>query len=307
MNSRQPRDPLGRFGPTQKSESDIVLSAPDILSVPSTHAVLDHQIVVARNVLITALEALGSHRHAITLIGAQAVLEHTMDIDGVPMTVTSDGDAAISPALIDQDADIGQALTAAGFVQDGDRPGIWSCPDSEGNPVGFDLLVPESVAGAGRRGARVHGQSKYALGRAAGLELSLLDREERTIMSLDGSGRSTDTFIAGVAALMCAKSYKLAERLADLPAGRRNRVKPKDAGDVWRLMAVSNPESVRTIFESGERHDVMGAAIRQGHLYLLDLFSATAVGIELAVRDLGDEVGEKRVRQVMVGWMQRFV
>jgi hypothetical protein len=261
MNSPQPRDWLGRFGPTQKPESDIVLSATDVPVDRSVHAAPDNQLIVARNVLITALEALGPHRSAITLIGAQAVLEHTRDLHGVPMTSTSDGDASVSPSLISQTDDIGRALTAAGFVQHGDRPGIWAYPDDAGDPIGLDLLVPESVAGAGRRGARIQGQSKHALGRAAGLELSLLDREERQIVSLDGSGRSVETFVAGVAALMCAKSHKLSERIADLSTGHRDRVKPKDAGDVWRLMAVSDPDVVRATFESGERHEVMGTCL----------------------------------------------
>lgn len=112
--------------------------------------------------------------------------------------------------------------------------------------VGFDLLVPGALAGPGRRSARVPNQDHHAIGRADGLEMTILDREKKRIEALDSSGRSVEAYVVGPAALLCAKAYKLYERLADSAAGRGEQVKPKDAGDVWRRMAVTDPGQVRT-------------------------------------------------------------
>jgi predicted nucleotidyltransferase component of viral defense system len=108
-----------------------------------------------------------------------------------------------------------------------------------------------------------------------------LDREKRLISALDGSGRSVEAYVAGPAALLCAKAYKLRERLAEALAGGRDRVKPKDAADVWRLMMVSEPERARSVFADGERDVVLGDAIGRGRSYLEELFGPDGDGTEL--------------------------
>lgn len=280
-------------------EAEISLARP---SLPGA----DEPLVKARSVLLTGLSALEPQREALTVIGAQAVLEHTYSLDKVPITLTTDADTSISPSIVDSSFDIGEAMLAAGFIQHKDRPGIWGLPEEGGETVNFDILAPGAVAGPGRRGARITGQDRRAIGRADGLELSLLDREMRRIEAFDGSGRTYDAYIAGPAALLCAKSYKLAERLAEADRGGRNRVKAKDASDVCRLMMVSNPAHVKGVFTEGERDPVIGPAIRKGRRYLEELFEADGAGVWLAVRGFGADGSSEPIRGATTSWMTSF-
>lgn len=267
---------------------------------------LDDRFVEARSILVRGVKALvPSQAEALTLIGAQAVFEHVRGT-GLPLTLTGDGDQSVWPRYVDGTFDMAAALIKAGFNQHRDRPGIWGYPTGGGQNVGFDLLVPEAIAGPGRRGARVPGQDKHALGRAAGLELTLLDRAKRVVSSFDGSGESVEMYVARPAALLCAKAYKLAERLDARDRGGRDRVLAKDAGDAWRMMAVSDPGSVRQTFESGERDGVLGAAIAKGRGYMHWLFGPDGRAVDLAVIDLRRNPGEEEVRRVLSTWMAAF-
>lgn len=255
--------------------------------------------------LIEGLRVLAPQREAITLIGAQAVYEHTASLASVPPTLTTDGDTSITPQHVVADFDIGQALTNAGFTTHPDRPGIWSI-DVDGERVALDLLVPEALAGPGRRGARVPGQDRRAIGRAPGLELVVIDRGLRTLTAFDDSGDSVDVYVAGPAALLCAKAYKIGERLAELGRGGRNRVKEKDAGDAWRLMAVSDPVAVSKTFADSESDLVIGSAVALGRWFLTDLFSSGGDGLALAVHDLSRYTNEHTIVDVVDRWMASF-
>lgn len=61
---------------------------------------------------------------------------------------TTDADVVIDPAELLEQPHLGDALEASGFVA-GDQPGQWLK-----NDVRVDLMVPDAVAGAGRRGVR---------------------------------------------------------------------------------------------------------------------------------------------------------
>jgi hypothetical protein len=76
---------------------------------------LDPQYVVARSVLLDALDALGPQRGAVILIGAQAVYFHTGAIDLAVAEFTTDADIAVDPALLQQTSEIEAAMMAAGF------------------------------------------------------------------------------------------------------------------------------------------------------------------------------------------------
>lgn len=267
----------------------------------------DERLIKARNILIIGLEALEPNLEAVTVIGAQSVFEHTKELDGVPFTLTTDSDLSVIPWFVDPKQNIKQALLDAGFIQHRDRPGIWGFPNADEAPIGFDLLVPEAVAGPRRRGARVPNQDKSALGRAAGLELSLVDRNKRRLYALDGSNRSIEVYVAGPGAIMCAKAYKLTERLSEAARGGRNRVLAKDAGDIWRLMAVSNPVEVREIFNKASTDPTLDPAIALGRKYLKELFDPNrGQGLRLAIGDLGDEVGNDPVRILATEWIEMF-
>jgi hypothetical protein len=274
---------------------------------------LDFEMVIARNVMLDALDALVDHRSALTIIGAQAVYEQTKSLVGRPTVATKHADVCVDPSLLATGPLLADAMTKAGFsLSMSDRPGIWGkSVDVPGlnETVQVDLLVPNATAGAGTRGARLGAHGKRAAGRAEGLEMVMLDFNVMPISALDGSGRTAgDIKVAGVGALLCAKSYKLAERLQARDAGGRNRVKSKDAGDVWRLMLVSDPRDVAARFDAAEGHSVLGQAIRLGRSYLKQVFDPRdGEGLALAVDDLENYLDVADVRQQIGDWMSAFI
>ena len=73
------------------------------------------EYVLARRVLLDALEALDTHRSAVVVAGAQAV--YLRAIPGV-LTVsdyTTDGDLALDPALLSENPAIERLMREAGF------------------------------------------------------------------------------------------------------------------------------------------------------------------------------------------------
>jgi hypothetical protein len=175
-------------------------------------------MIEARRVLLDALEALGEHRESLVLVGAQAVYLRTEEIDlSFSASYTTDADLAVDPATLAEAPPIELSMTRAGFERvEPDRPGIWGrhiVVGGRDEMVQVDLLVPESLAGPGRRGARLNGHSKQAAGRASGLEAAIVDRAPLTIRPYEASDkRSTTVDVAGQAALLVAKLHKLSDR-----------------------------------------------------------------------------------------------
>lgn len=269
------------------------------------------QLVRARDTLLRALHGLERHLDSLTLIGAQAVYEHTKQYVQAAPTFTNDGDLGVDPSLVSAEPDIAAAMIGLGFAPKfRDRPGIWTLPitTSDPDPPSIDLLVPESVAGPGRRSVQLgpgHGIS--AVGRAAGLEMALIDRASALLMPLPGGTATPVTVgVAGPAALLCTKSYKLAERVAAARRGSADRVKAKDAGDVYRLIATTDPADVAVTFDRCERHATYGAAVTVGREYFDGLFANDGIGVDLAIQDLADDLDEDTVRAIVTRWMRRF-
>ena len=185
--------------------------------------------VRARAVLLDAAEALAEQLDAVVLVGAQAVYLHTGDADfvaGVPHT--TDADFCVAPADLRETPLLSKLLTTRQFTA-GDQPGAWLSPDG----IRVDLMVPEALAGAGSRGARLGLHGKRVARRAKGLEGALVDRECMEIVSLEcDDDRSVVMSVAGPAALLVAKVHKIAERTT----GAGDRVRDKDALDVLRLL-----------------------------------------------------------------------
>lgn len=194
---------------------------------------IDALYVTARRILLDALEALGIQRQALVLIGAQAIYLHTGDGDLAVAPFTSDADIALDPAALRDDPTLSAALEGADFERTGDI-GIWAkrgLAEGVGAIVTVDFLVPESLGGAGRRGARLGIHGNRVARKAHGLEAVLVDKEQMTITSLEESDRRAfDLAVAGPAALLVAKLHKLHERIA------LSREEPKDALDVLRLL-----------------------------------------------------------------------
>jgi hypothetical protein len=195
--------------------------------------------VRARAALLDAVEALGIHRDAIVLVGAQAIYLHTSAADLAVAEYTTDADFAVRPDDLADAPLLGDLLTARGFTPR-EHPGSWLSPGG----VYIDIMVPEALAGPGTRGARLGPHGKRAARRAKGLEAALVDRDKRTIAPLDASGPRTATiWVAGPAALLVAKIHKIAERI-----GTQDRLRDKDALDVLRLLrAVETEDLARRI------------------------------------------------------------
>src|SRR5687768_12099430 len=86
----------------------------------------DELYVTARRVLLDALDALGPHREAIVLVGAQAVYLRVGEADLAVAPFTTDGDLAIDPDVLAEIPPLEQALMQAGFFpKTKDSIGVW--------------------------------------------------------------------------------------------------------------------------------------------------------------------------------------
>src|SRR3989442_12824873 len=86
--------------------------------------VLDPQYVVARSVLLDALEALGDQREAVILVGAQAIYLHAGAVDLAVPELTIDADLTIDPALLRESPELESAMHSGHFER-GNRVGTW--------------------------------------------------------------------------------------------------------------------------------------------------------------------------------------
>lgn len=145
------------------------------------------------------------------LVGAQAIYLHTGDADLAVAEYTTDADFSIDPADLPDSPLLAELMTAGGFVPD-QHPGARLSPDS----ITVDLMVPDALAGAGSRGARLGTHGKRVARRAKGLEGALVDRDRMTIAALDPNDRrAVSMLVAGPGALLVAKTHKIAERARD--------------------------------------------------------------------------------------------
>ena len=111
---------------------------------------LDLVTIRARRVLLDVLETLREQRHAIILVGAQAIYLHTGDADLAVAPFTQDADLVLNPKTLGPIPVLAEAMRAAGFTQT-EQPGIWK---SRQEGVTVDLLVPEMLGGRpGKRAA----------------------------------------------------------------------------------------------------------------------------------------------------------
>ena len=198
---------------------------------------MDELYVVARRVLLDALDALGPHRNAAILVGAHAVYMRVGEAELAVAPHTTDGDLAIDPARLGKTPPLEQALSQAGFrPKTGDSVGVWITQrPTANNPateVAIDLLVPASVSpGKGRRAARLPGHDPRSARIVRGLEGVLADSDIMSVAALDAAdGRTFDIRVAGSGALLVAKAHKIRDR-----AGTA-RSTDKDALDVLRLL-----------------------------------------------------------------------
>jgi hypothetical protein len=187
--------------------------------------------VLARRVLLDALDALGPHRDAVVLVGAQAVYLHTGDGDLAVAPTTTDADIVLSPDQLRDEPLLEDALRDGGFIP-GVDPGTWRGAGG----VALDLMVPEALSGPrGRRGARLPVHGSRVARRTTGLGPALVDNPAQAITSFDDAdSRRHVVRVAGPAALPVAKVIKIEDR-----SEQPNRRQPKDGLDVLRLLQAS--------------------------------------------------------------------
>lgn len=152
----------------------------------------------------------------------------------------------MDPTLLNDEPLLELAMTAAGFHRrDKDQPGLWSRREQVGDTiadVGVDLLVAEAFSGPGSRAVTIPPHDRMAARRVTGLEATAVDADVLQIRSLEPhrDPRVLSARVAGVAALLIAKAFKIHQRANE--AGQR-RLTNKDAGDVLRLMMDSDPKT----------------------------------------------------------------
>ena len=236
----------------------------------------DPLYVRARAALLDAADALAEQRDAVVLVGAQAVYLHTGEADFVVPEYTIDADFCVAPSGLSDTPLLDEMLRARGFSLR-EQPGAWRSPD--GMPV--DLVVPEALAGAGSRGARLGPHGKRAARRARGLEGALVDRKSMDIASLDPNvERSVAMLVAGPAALLVAKVHKISER-----AENPRRLRDKDALDVLRLLQATDTTTLSAGLVKLAQHEVSKTVTSEAVSQLAPLFATPeAVGTKMAVR-----------------------
>lgn len=267
---------------------------------------LASEYVAARTVLLDALEALGSQREAIIVVGAQAVYLWTGDagITGVA-PYTTDADLALAPAWLADEPQIEKLLGEADFEQKGD-PGVWwKTVAIAGKPtdVEVDIMVPERYAPAGgRRSVRLPPHDKMIARKAIGLEGSMVDHDLIEIGALTAfDPRRFTVRVAGPAALIVAKVHKLRDRLAE---GNADRIADKDAADVYRLMLTVPVSEVLLRLRPMLADETAGSVCRDAVDLLVHLFGARgAKGVRMAIDALRVAVPPERVADVCTGFV----
>jgi hypothetical protein len=230
-------------------------------------------LIRSRSVLLDALAALGAHRDAVVVIGAQAVYLRAGKVDVALAEATKDSDVALDPRRLVDDPRVEEAMRAAGFLPaESGQPGAWV--DKDGIPV--DLMVPERFAGSGgRRGARIPPHSRTAARRASGLEAVLIDHGEMEISALAPDDRRVVTaLVAGPGALLVCKLHKLGERV-DSPG----RLNDKDAHDIYRLLRAVSTADLAGAFGRLLDDEVSEAVTLRAIDWMKELFAAGPQGL----------------------------
>ena len=251
------------------------------------------EYVVARRVLLNALDALKEHLDSCILVGAQAIYLHTGEADLAVAEFTTDADLAIDPRNLKPEPEIAESMLTAGFLpymlMGTSSVGIWVSRHAIGGvetAVNVDLLVPKSLSGAGTMSARIPPYEKDVALNVHGLEAALVDNDSREILALEpGDHRSLNILVAGPAALLISKCIKLGERLEATDQGWRNLVKPKDALDILRILRACRVGDLTEALIMLRKDKLAGAVTDEAVTLLPELFgSPEARGSRLAAQ-----------------------
>lgn len=266
----------------------------------------DPEYVEARRVLLDALDALGEHRGAAVVAGAQAIYLRA------GAGTSQIADLALDPALLSPAPELEAMLEEGGFehVENGGapEPGAWQIDASvrgKQTKIPLDLIVPAGVSPGGRRGARLGPHGNRAARRSAGLEAALVENQTMRIASLDPSDdRSTEARVAGLPALLIAKAYKIHDRIAE---GIEDRTYDKDASDVVRIMQSLAPGPMAAALAALRSDPIAGDASELGLTYFEELFGRrNGAGIAMAVEALRIALPEDRVRAICLAYAEQL-
>ena len=265
-----------------------------------------------RALICVVSEVLVAHWNALTLVGAHAVMLRTAGL-ALSQGATGDGDLGITPQLTSDIPAIGELMAAAGFeARSPVRPGLWGRGKralSDGRIVfdeQIDLITGSGLAGKLRSQQRsvpdlIESHGKMSVGNSPGLELAAYDRSVMVLVDLVDPNRTAEVNVAGLAALMCAKAFKLGERLAD--GGRRLR--DKDAGDLLRLIKSSVPAEVVATFDAYGEHEPIGASVTAGRAYLVKVFVSPVIR-QMAKNSYEGEIDPAEVETDFERWAAVF-
>ena len=250
---------------------------------------IDELYVLARRVLLDALDALGPHRDAIVLVGAQAVYLRVGEADLAVAPFTTDGDLAIDPTVLAEIPPLERALMDAGFLpKTKDSVGIWITKRTTSQhidaEVAVDLLVPASVSpGGGRRAARLRGHDQRVARIVRGLDGAMVDADAMALAALEPHDpRSIEVRVAGPAALLVAKLHKISERQGT------DRLSDKDALDVLRLLRGTETDDLARRYKKLLANTVSEEAATTGRALLEQQFTDRGgIGVEMAIRSAG--------------------
>lgn len=218
--------------------------------------VTDPAYVGARRALLDALLALEAHLANVVLIGAQAIYVHTGAGDFSVAPMTTDADLVVDREGLSDEPDIVQCLSRAGFVNAGQPGHFINTAD-----VAVDLMMAPHQSGRESRNARsaaIPPHSRQTARIGAGLAAALTDNETHQLLALDPvDDRAVRIKVAGPAALLVAKVFKIRDRLAQAAAGQPERIIDKDALDVLRLLRAVETEA---LVDGFRRHPPESAA-----------------------------------------------
>jgi hypothetical protein len=267
----------------------------------------DPEYVAARRVLLDALEALGEHSGAVVVAGAQAIYLRAGAAVLPVADLTTDADLALDPALLSPAPDLEAMLKAGGFahVEHGGapEPGSWETDAilrGKAVKIPLDLIVPAG-ASPGGRGARLGPHGKRAARRSAGLEAALVENKLMRITALDPTDdRSAEARVAGLPALLIAKSYKIHDRIEE---GIKDRTYDKDASDIVRIMQSVPAGPMTAALGELRENPAAGASTELGITYFEELFGRrNDEGIAMAIRALRLAMPEERVRAICLAY-----
>lgn len=259
-----------------------------------------------RAIINLVTDVIPDQADALTLLGGHAVMLRTSNTYGLNAD-TTDGDFGVTPFAIHDEPIIVEALLAAGFEQrTKDRPGQWGrgrtgTLEMPGWNEKIDLLCGGALSGNTGRHRSVKalaGHGKTAVGLADGIELATVDRSLMEVPDLADPSRSAPVYVAGIASLICAKAYKLGERLGGT---RLSRLRPKDAADLFMLLDAADPGETVALFQAHSSDDQIGPAVIVGQRHLHTVLT-DPVTIDLFIDATQSGVGRPQLGTLLQSW-----